>query len=810
MREVASSHSTDSRDVGIAGAPNAHSIRPLTMSARIFSRSLAAPPSAWSALALSAAMALPLGAQGTVEGTVFASRGTARLSDVSVFVVGLRRGAVTDAQGHYRITAVPAGTQRLIAQRVGFAADTVSITVSEAASVAADFHLHEAATVVAPVVVSATRELQRRSEGSVTIDALGADEIRVTRASHPADLMNRLAGVHVSQLSGEGHSMAIRLPITTSPLYLYLEDGIPTRATGFFNHNALYEVNIPQSAGVEVIKGPGTALYGSDAIGGIVNVLTRPAPLSPSLESSVEGGANGYRRMLATGGTRWGHHGVRVDLNVTHSDNWKEDAPFDRQSGTIRWDAVTSNGWTARTVLTGSRIDQQDVPAVSRPVFDTATTINLAPIAFRTVRALRLSSAIEKQAGASLWSFTSYGRVDDMGLLPSWQLSFDPQVWDTKNNSLGFLARWRRDVSPLDGQIIVGVDGDLSPGSFTANRAVTTRSGPYRAYTSYTKGESQYDYDVTYRAVSPYVQTQWAPTKRFHIDAGVRADVAGYDYSTHLAPLDTGAHRRPASTSVSYTHVSPKVGATFELSQALGVYASYRNGFRAPSQGQLFQQNSAKNTVGLDPVKVNSYESGVRGQLASRVVYQISAYDMTISDDILTFVAPQNTREATNAGRSRHRGVEASAGVALASDLRLDVAYSIASHRYVDWTPQAARSGASAINYSGKVVELAPRDLGDVLLTWSPSVLRSGRIALEWSHTGRYAEDPANSHYYGGHDLLSANANVFVASRAELFARVANLANRRFAELVTYDAFQKDQYTPGAPRSIYAGLRYAW
>jgi hypothetical protein len=44
--------------------------------------------------------------------------------------------------------------------------------------------------------------------------------------------------------------------ITTKPMYLFLEDGIPTRPTGFFNHDALYEVNIPQSGGIEVLKGP--------------------------------------------------------------------------------------------------------------------------------------------------------------------------------------------------------------------------------------------------------------------------------------------------------------------------------------------------------------------------------------------------------------------------------------------------------------------------------------------------------------------------------------------------------------------------
>jgi outer membrane receptor protein involved in Fe transport len=52
--------------------------------------------------------------------------------------------------------------------------------------------------------------------------------------------------------------------------------------------------------------------------------------------------------------------------------------------------------------------------------------------------------------------------------------------------------------------------------------------------------------------------------------------------------------------------------------------------------------------------------------------------------------------------------------------------------------------------------------------------------------------------------------NAFVAGGAELFARVINVANRRYPELISYDAFQKDQFTPGVPRSVFAGVRYAW
>jgi outer membrane cobalamin receptor len=75
---------------------------------------------------------------------------------------------------------------------------------------------------------------------------------------------------------------AIRQPITTGGVYLFLEDGLPTRPTGFFNHNGLYEIDIPNSGRVEVTKGPGSALYGSDAIGGIFKMFTIEHLLQPT------------------------------------------------------------------------------------------------------------------------------------------------------------------------------------------------------------------------------------------------------------------------------------------------------------------------------------------------------------------------------------------------------------------------------------------------------------------------------------------------------------------------------------------------
>ena len=79
-----------------------------------------------------------------------------------------------------------------------------------------------------------------------------------------------------------------------------LINGVPTRSTGFFETNALYDVNIPQAARVEVTKGPGTALYGSDAIGGVINVMTRLPTEETTGSISIEGSSREYYRALAS------------------------------------------------------------------------------------------------------------------------------------------------------------------------------------------------------------------------------------------------------------------------------------------------------------------------------------------------------------------------------------------------------------------------------------------------------------------------------------------------------------------------------
>lgn len=677
------------------------------------------------------------------------------------------------------------------------------------------------ATRLGEITVTGTREGQLLSETPASIGIVKGEELQAARPTHPSQIMGRVPGVWVNVTGGEGHMTAIRQPLTTSPVYLYLEDGIPTRATGFFNHNALYEINVPMAGGIEVNKGPGTALYGSDAIGGVINVLTNKPPLKPEAQLSADVGGHGWGRMLATGGNTSGDNGWRADLNLTHTDGWRDATGYDRHSGTLRWDRALGADAFVKTVLTYSDIDQQTAGSstISQADYDSSPTVNYTPISLRQVQALRLSSAYERESGGSLLSVTPYYRDDNMKLLANWSLGYDPTVYDTFNQSFGVLAKYRKDFAPYRARLIVGVDVDHSPGGRSEKSISTTKVG--NIYTAYTEGQTVYDYDVTYQGVSPYVHGEMSPSERLRLTAGLRYDDISYDYHNNLANAAIGVtasrfYGHVGDTSVHFSHASPKLGATFAFTPEVSGFAAYNHTFRAPSEGQLFRpatSNSASNaqatalsSAGLKPIKVDSYEIGLRGK-SGAVNYEASVYHMTKTDDIVSFQATSaDPRVAQNAGETLHRGVEIGLGADLARAWRLDVSYSYARHTYENWVNNTA-------DYSGKEMETAPRMIANTRLSYAPGAMNGGKVTLEWVGIGSYWIDAPNTIQYGGHDLFNLRANYPFNREWEAFGSVTNLTDKRFADstsFVTVAGRNVATYAPGLPRTAYAGLRYNW
>jgi outer membrane receptor protein involved in Fe transport len=675
----------------------------------------------------------------------------------------------------------------------------------------------ENATMLDEVVVSGTREAERKSETAATIGVIKGEAIRDAKATHPTEIMGRVPGVWVNITGGEGHQTAIRQPLTTAPVYAYLEDGIPVRSTGFFNHNALYEANMPQAGGIEVTKGPGSALYGSDAIGGVVNILSRRPPSEGEFEAGVDVGSFGWKRLLLTGGDAVGDGAVRADFNTTKTDGWRQATGYTRNSGSLRWDTALGDDATLKVFLTGSKIDQQTAGSSGLLLADYLNNpeLNTEPISYRKVSAMRLSAAYEREAGNTLLSVTPYFRDDSMDLLANWSLGYDPTAYNTNNKSYGLMAKYRMDFEPYRARVIVGVDVDNSPGGRTENSITTTKTGA--VYTSYTLGAGIYDYKVTYQGVSPYIHGEMSPNAALRLTGGLRYDNMGYGFTNNLPAVAISAvtsvgtkwYGQNASTSTHYTHLSPKLGATYAFTEQLNGFVSYNHSFRTPSEGQLFRPAAAANAgaaqtlaaanLALKPIKVDSYEVGLRGKSDGGMSYEASLYNMTKRDDILNQRDPVTAATVqTNNGRTLHRGLEVGVGGDIASALRMDVSYSYAKHTYENWVTNNA-------NFTGKEMAVAPRVIANARLTYSPVFLQGGNMAAEVVSLGSYWMDDANTTRYSGHDLLNLSASYRFGDGLELSAKVRNATDKRFAESAS-----GTKYSPGLPRAIYIGLQSAW
>ncbi|MDX2507756.1 MAG: TonB-dependent receptor [Gammaproteobacteria bacterium] len=664
----------------------------------------------------------------------------------------------------------------------------------------------------AVITVTGTREETLQSETAETVGVIDEQEIDEVRPAHPSEIMNRVSGVHVNQTNGEGHMTAIRQPITTKAVYLYLEDGIPTRSTGFFNHNALYEVNIPQASGIEVTKGPGTALYGSDAIGGVINVLTRPAPLEAEGDVSLELGEYGWRRALLSGGNTWGDDGIRADLNLTHTDGWRDGTEYDRESGTLRWDHFSDGGSSLKTILSASNIEQQTAGTsrLNEADYNDNPTTNYYPISYRNVKAVRLSSAYEKETTNNLLSITPYYRHNYMDYMPNWSFGYDPSVKETESNSLGALAKYRMDFAPNRTRLIFGADLDYTPGSRLEHSIDATKNGSI--YDSYTVTDVIYDYDVTYSALSPYMHVETSPSQKWRLTAGLRYDYFEYDYTNNMAdgllqvtPSSmngrTASYNHPSDTTVNFSHLSPKLGAAYEFSETLNGFISYRHAFRAPSESNLFRPGSNAESLNLDAVKADSYEIGVRAQPTTKINYEVSVYTMLVDDDLVTFEDPvSGDRTTVNAGKTSHTGVELGFGSQFIETLRLDISYSYAKHIYEDWVQ-------SGTDFSGNEMVSAPRSIGNARLGYTPGLLNGGRIELELVHLGSYWMDQANTEKYGGYDAFNLRINHQVTAEFNVYARVMNLTDEKYATAATLSR-GNPEFAPAMPRTIYAGVDF--
>jgi iron complex outermembrane receptor protein len=237
----------------------------------------------------------------------------------------------------------------------------------------------------------------RNANDPGSYSALDAADIAATAADHPAEILNHLPGVNVQMNSGQEHLIAIRSPVLTGGAgqgsFLILENGVPTRSPAFGNVNSLIEPHHEVADAIEVVRGPGSAKYGSNAVHGLINVIL-PEPGEGSEFRASYGTLGRWRTdMKLDEGQHW-----LFNLSLQKDTGWRDNTDVSQQKISVVG-KFNPGVWDAIVWLSGQNLEQESggyiVGANAYKDEDIAKT-NPDPDAYRNAWSARLGARLER------------------------------------------------------------------------------------------------------------------------------------------------------------------------------------------------------------------------------------------------------------------------------------------------------------------------------------------------------------------------------------------------------------------------------
>jgi outer membrane receptor protein involved in Fe transport len=661
------------------------------------------------------------------------------------------------------------------------------------------------------IVVTAARRPTASLVTPLSLSAVDNDAIRLLGATHHADVLNRLPGVMIQRGSGQESLTAIRSPVLTGAgscgAFLFLENGVPIRPVGFCNVNELFEVNTEQAGAIEVLRGPGTALYGSSAMHGTVNVL-QPAPEARPLRAvGLEAGPSDYGRVKLAGRFDSGGTAYGLAAHVTHDGGWRDDAGFDE----VKFNATAAGRWRdepARIDFAATALDQDTAGFITgKDAYrdEQASRANANPEAYREAHALRLTGLFERPgaAGARL-ELRPYLRSSRMEFLQHFLLG--KPLERNGQESLGLMSTLVWDERK-DRLLVAGLDLELADSFLLQEQDGPTTDGAPPANGIRPAGK-HYDYSVRSHVAALYVHGERRVGERLTATAGLRAEAVGYDYDNRMRAGNTDEngvpclpagclYSRPADRTDAFVNLAPKLSLSVELSERVAAYGAASMGFRPPEITELYRLQRNQESADLDSERLDALEAGIKASLPS-LDLALALFTMRKRDVILRESNGFNVGD----GETSHRGLEYELRWRPLDALELGAAGTFARHRYE--FSRAVEGGELIAD--GNDVDTAPRQLHRAGLRWDAA----DRLALEaeWLVVGEYWLDAANAHRYPGHELLNLRGRWRLAPQWAVTLRLANALDRDYADRADF-AFGNYRYFPGRGRALFAEVAWA-
>ena len=731
-------------------------------------------------------------ATGRIAGTVLEAATGLPLPGVTVTLAGTARGAISGETGAFAIDDVAVGTYTVRARLLGYTEATQPVTVAAGQTARAAFSLAEGSLALDEIVVKG--DAFRPQDAAATADVVSQVEIQHSVVADPLTLIERVPGMDVGGYNqggtanffrmrgfgGGGHGSDVAIQI----------DGIPlNEAEGHDDGYANVDVIVPLEIDrLVAYKGPSSALYGNFARGGTLAYSTRHGGEYRDLQLS--GGAFGtLDAQLALGqgiglGRSLGPLQTNLAFQFYSTNGFADNSRYVRGNVSGRL-AYQIDARTDVTLALRGHSSEFGAPGyIDMPQFESGD--------------LRFRQSVNAENDGGRRTFYAERLGVNRTLSENLRLlAFGYAVQQDFVRFAKFYYAPGGQRGDFNERRVYGTGASLNgvarPGGIRALYVVGaeffSEATDQERFASANRvlGAKTQDRNFLFNTAAAYAQVDLSPSPYFRPSLAVRLD----NFTGHFDDADDGsAERRPLD---NLSHVSPKVGIRSTVLPGLDLRTSASNGYALPSGTDKYDA-----TFNVDPVEIWQYELGASYAVGRMVDLDLVGFLLDTSGEILE--SPPGSGLFENVGKTRRRGVEASATARPLAGLELRAAGAVIDTEIRD-NPDPALVGLE--------ITSVPDYSFDLVADYTSPARVGGRVRVH--RVGPYQTASDNSRQYGGYTVADLQVFYDVAAgplrRGRLFGRVDNLFDASYAGFISYNPGQGAfLIAPGAPRNVSLGL----
>lgn len=522
----------------------------------------------------------------------------------TIIVKGTKLGTIADGTGHYKLPHLPLGKCIIVAQSIGYKSQEKEVYMEKGKAITLFFELEEDILNLEQVVVTGTRTQHYIKDVPVRTEVITSKAIENKNAGNLYEALDGTPGVRVESQCQYCNFTMVRMQGLGAEHTQVLINGQPMYSglAGVYGLQQLSTVDIGR---IEIVKGAGSALYGSSAVAGAINIITKEPALNPSTTVDLQFGEYNTKKYTVSSSMR--NEKGNIGLNI-YAQRFTEDAIDETGEGFTKSEVNHKDGISDRveTKLTNAGFDL----FLYHPFFDNDKLI------------IRGKSVFENRAGGTMTDdYYTNPLTDGTENITTdryeTELQYNKKIKSNSelNFSLAYVKHERKATNDSFLSDYMSTHQDSVPdlrtmrpyladeNTWTSTLSYGLQLGSHNLLAGIqcyfddleesgmyvvVNEESNY-YGQSYRSVADksarefgaFIQDEWAVTDKLMVVPGIRIDHhhSEEEYNTDQQVFESASFPK---TDFDETSVNPRLALKYELSPKVALRATVGTGFRAP------------------------------------------------------------------------------------------------------------------------------------------------------------------------------------------------------------------------------------